>query len=154
MIEAWRLVKTKEVPTAFEGSGKGRWSSEDVDVVYLASSQSLALLELLVHLEKGDSLRGYSMIPVRFDARAIRTVRASSLPPGWDAARAPAKLREIGNRWARQQRSLILSVPSAIVPRERVFLLNPRHPGFRRARIGRPLPFPIDGRLNPFRPRG
>jgi RES domain-containing protein len=153
MIEAWRLVKTKDAPRAFTGMGKGRWSSDDVHVVYLAGSQSLAVLELLVHFEKGQSLRGYSMISVRFDPRLVGTVRASSLPEGWDAARAPAELRRKGDDWARGCRSLVLSVPSAVVPAERVYLLNADHPSFARARIGPARPFAIDVRLNPLRHR-
>ena len=153
MIEAWRLVKTKDVPRAFMGTGKGRWTSDRVHVVYLAGSQSAALLELLVHFAPGQALTGYSIIPVRFDARLIRTIRASRLPDRWDHGRAPAVLKDIGDAWATAMRSPVLSVPSAVVPAERVFLLNPDHPGFARVRIGRTRPFEIDSRLNPLRHR-
>jgi RES domain-containing protein len=41
----------------------------------------------------------------------------------------------------------VLAVPSAIVPRETNYLLNPAHPDFRRLRIGRPEPFSLDPRM-------
>jgi RES domain-containing protein len=41
----------------------------------------------------------------------------------------------------------VLSVPSAIVPEERNYLLNPAHPEFSRITIARPAAYRIDPRL-------
>jgi RES domain-containing protein len=43
--------------------------------------------------------------------------------------------------------SPVLRVPSAVVPLEHNYLLNPRHPQFGSIRRGEPMPFPIDLRL-------
>jgi RES domain-containing protein len=40
-----------------------------------------------------------------------------------------------------------LSVPSAVVPPERNYLLNPAHRDFTKIRIGKPEPFHFDPRL-------
>jgi RES domain-containing protein len=52
-----------------------------------------------------------------------------------------------GSRWLRQGRTEVLEVPSAIVPSEMNYLLNPAHPDFRRIRVWRPLPFALDPRM-------
>ncbi len=52
-----------------------------------------------------------------------------------------------GSAWLRANRTAVLEVPSAIVPSEKNFLLNPKHPEFHRIRIGRALPFVFDPRM-------
>jgi len=56
-------------------------------------------------------------------------------------------LADIGSDWIDAGRSAVLAVPSVIVPQELNFLLNPRHPQFKRIRIGRPQSFYFDPRL-------
>jgi RES domain-containing protein len=41
----------------------------------------------------------------------------------------------------------ILAVPSAVIPQELNYLLNPLHPQFKQIRVGRPEPFRFDPRL-------
>jgi RES domain-containing protein len=52
-----------------------------------------------------------------------------------------------GSTRLQRARTAVLEVPSAIVPSEKNDLLNPRHPEFRRIRIGRPMPFVFDPRM-------
>ncbi len=56
MVVAWRIVKRKHAKKAFTGEGArqfgGRWNSPGVAIVYTAESQSLAALEILVHLRE------------------------------------------------------------------------------------------------------
>ncbi len=153
IIEAWRLVKTRHLAHAFDGEAAreygGRWNSTGTAVVYLAESLALAALEILVHLQSTQPLTAYTAIPVRFAARLLHAVPPASLPPDWRASPAPAALRAIGDAWVRSGRSAVLAVPSAVIEAERIFLLNPAHPGFRRVRPGRPRPFAFDARLKP-----
>ena len=59
MITVYRIVKTKWAETAFDGEGArlfgGRWNSKGQSCVYLAGSESLAILEILVHLDNSDT---------------------------------------------------------------------------------------------------
>jgi RES domain-containing protein len=52
-----------------------------------------------------------------------------------------------GSKWLRAGRTAVLEVPSAIVPSEKNYLINPGHPEFRKLRVGRPLPFVFDPRM-------
>ena len=156
IIAAWRLVKTRHLAGAFDGEGAreygGRWNSPGMAVVYLAETLSLAALEVLVHLHDASPLPAYSAVPVHFDARLMWAVKLRDLPRDWRASPPPPELRAIGDAWVRAGKSAVLAVPSAVVETERIFLLNPAHPGFRRVHIGRPQPFAMDERL--VKPRG
>jgi RES domain-containing protein len=147
-LQAWRIVKEKHAATAFSGEGArlygGRWNSPGVSLVYTSSTQALAVLESLVHLNPPVVFQ-YTIIPLEFDAALVEKITA--LPPGWNDQPAPPSVRTVGDLWARQSRSAVLQVPSAIIPTEFNYLLNPLHPDFKDITLGRPVPFSFDPRL-------
>ncbi len=149
-IVVWRIVKRKYEATAFDGEGAskygGRWNSPGKRVVYTAGSKSLALLELLVYLDSS-VLSSYVVIPVTFSDALLSQVDILSLPPVWKEHPAPVELREMGDRWLESFGSAVLQVPSAIVPDESNYLINPDHPDFSSVEIGASVPFKIDLRL-------
>lgn len=81
------------------------------------------------------------------DSVSIAHVRATDLPKDWRSPSPPAALADIGSGWAEGKEAAVLAVPSAIIPQELNYLLNPRHPHFKRIQIGRPVPFAFDPRL-------
>lgn len=148
---AWRITKRKHAKTAFDGSGArkfgGRWNHPGTAVVYTAQSQSLAVLEMLVHLDGPGLLQQYVLIPIEIEAGLVRTLDISELPQGWQRYPAPSTLKDIGDNWVRSGASVALKVPSALLPAESNFLLNPAHADFRRLAIGDPIAFDFDARL-------
>ena len=151
IVTAWRITKRKHARNAFSGEGArefgGRWNNLGTAIVYTAQSQSLAALEMLVHLDSSDLLERYVLIPVDFDQSMIRLVEFSTLPKNWRADPPPAQLRSIGDDWILGGNSAVLQVPSVLVPGESNFLLNPGHQDFAKVRIGKPLAFRFDPRL-------
>ena len=150
MVTAWRVVKRKYARDAFSDEGAkvfgGRWNSSGVPLVYTAESQSLAALEMLVHLESADLLFHYIFFEVTFDRSLVQDLDHAP-PKGWDADPVPNKIRALGDRWAAERTSPVLRVPSAIVPSEHNFLLNPVHPNFASTRIGKQMPFRVHPKL-------
>lgn len=150
MITAWRIVKARHTGTAFTGEGAakagGRWNSRGVRVVYASASRSLAALELLVHLNPPISFT-LAVFPIEFAREWLEEVPLSSLPSEWQSQPPPSSTQHIGDMWALGMRSVVLSVPSVLVPEERNFLVNPAHPDFPRLRMGPPRPFTLDPRL-------
>ena len=112
----------------------GRWNPHGLRVVYTASSRSLAILEMLV---QDQPLRArYVIIPARIPSKVrIERISASTLPRYWATAGRTDDLRAIGADWIKRAKTAILRVPSAVVPNEFNYLLNPAHPEF--ARINR-----------------
>lgn len=116
-------------------------------MVYTAQSQALAALEIVIHLDSAELLKQYVVIEVEMDASLIIRVDLNDLPRNWRADPPPGSVREIGDAWANKGRSVVLQVPSATVPAECNFLLNPRHSAFPELRIGKPTSFQFDSRL-------
>ena len=151
ILRAWRVVQARFARAAFTGEGAriagGRWNSPGTPVVYLAGTQSLALLEMLVHLHTPDLLKRYVLFEVRFDDSLLATVDSRKLPKSWKRSPAPAAAQHLGDAWAAAASSPVLRVPSAIVPSEWNYLLNPAHPDFSKIRIGLRQPLKFDARL-------
>lgn len=151
MLRGWRIVKSSLAATAFDGEGArlhgGRWNSPGTAIIYVAQSESLAALELLVQLQASHLLMSYSSIPADFDDALVEVLTPAALPLEWKEYPAPSALQQTGDRWVAEQRSVVLQVPSAIVPNETNFLINPVHPDFDQVIIGQPNPFQFDPRL-------
>jgi RES domain-containing protein len=151
MITAWRIVKRKHARTAFTGEGAriygGRWNSPGIAIVYTAASQSLAALEMVVHLDSSELLRNYVVFEVGIDESLVVRIGLAQLPRNWRADPPPQKVRDVGDAWAKAATSAVLQVPSSTVPAEYNFLLNPYHPDFPKLVIGKASPFQFDARL-------
>ena len=148
MIEAWRIDRNIYRATAFTGEGArvygGRWNSQGVSVVYTAEHRSLAMLEILVHLRRP---RDYELYSVKFDESLVQELAGRNLPRNWDVEPPTGDTQEIGDNWVMSASSAVLSVPSAVVPEERNYILNPRHPDFKHIKIDGPFPCYFDPRL-------
>jgi RES domain-containing protein len=119
-----------------------------VPVVYTSATLSLAVMELLVHLDDDDLAKAYVAVPADIpDTLAVKRVRVVDLPRSWRRYPAPAALVELGARWAAAAETAVLAVPSAVIPHELNYLLNPRHPHFKRIRVRKPEAFSFDPRL-------
>jgi RES domain-containing protein len=115
--------------------------------VYTSETQSLAVLEMLVHLEHPDLLQRYVLIGVTIEPALIETLDNGRLPRNWRTALPSVAVRRLGDEWAANQTSVALRVPSVQVPSESNFLLNPAHPDFQKVFIGEPVAFAFDERL-------
>ncbi|MHB1074893.1 RES family NAD+ phosphorylase [Thiobacillus sp.] len=146
----WRTLTAKHAATAFSGEGArlhgGRWNSQGVPMVYTASTLSLATLEMLV--QDGKLLATYVVIPATIPSKLkIEHVNPNDLPEDWRSAKSREKLRAIGAGWIKRASSAVLAVPSAVIPTETNYLLNPLHPSFQKIVIGAPQEFETDLRL-------
>ena len=153
MITAYRIVKSRHADSsraAFDGEGArlfgGRFNSPGTAVVYAAGSESLAILEVVVHLEDAGILPSYSLCAATFDEGVLERLDETLLPEGW-RSEPPLAAQAIGDAWVKEERSAVLEVPSAVVPRERNYLINPLHPDFYAVQLSEPEPFAFDERL-------
>jgi RES domain-containing protein len=150
MLTVWRLLTARYAESAFSGEGGrlygGRWNRKGVPMVYTAGSQSLAMLELLV---QDEPLRArYVMIAARLPKNLkIERIAPEQLPADWRDLAAREQLQTIGTDWAKRRSSAVLAVPSAVIPSETNYLLNPLHPSFAKIEVGEPQDFITDLRL-------
>ncbi|HRD35263.1 MAG TPA: RES domain-containing protein [Rhodocyclaceae bacterium] len=150
MRRAWRITTERFADTAFSGEGArlfgGRWNPKGSAMIYTAESRALALLEMLV---QDDPLRArYVLIPAAIpDALDITTYPDRDLPPDWRSLSSRDALQAIGRAWLHARTSAVLAVPSAVLPAERNYLINPAHRDFPMIQLGEPEPLELDLRL-------
>ena len=153
-VQLWRLVKAQRAESAFDGEGAfrfgGRWNSRGHRAVYASSTLSLALLEILVHLDPAAHVPELVALSIKVPLADIQTFKPSTAQKG--AMTFPWQLRETrayGDRWLEESSSPVLQMPSSIVPMESNFLINPNHPRFKKYAVSAPQPFAIDPRVLP-----
>jgi len=155
MPRVWRILKRTHAATAFDGKGAdrfgGRWNSPGRRAVYTSASKSLATLEPLVHLDVAQPLPRLVAFAFDVDDAVVELLSLERLPRLWRELRGLEVTQRLGDQWLEAGRQLALAVPSAIVPEELNYLLNPAHPAFARLRFGRPMPVVLDPRLFPAR---
>ncbi|MGF7073603.1 RES family NAD+ phosphorylase [Mucilaginibacter sp. R-33] len=125
----------------------GRWNSEGKPMLYLASSRSLAVLEVLVHLDPLIIPGNYCLTEIEVPDSKIITVEVEQLPADWRDITGPVILRELGDAFLKKQEYLLMKVPSSIVPAEFNYLLNPLHSDAFNIKLLKREPFSFDRRL-------
>jgi len=125
----------------------GRWNSVGRSMVYLASNRSLAVLEVLVHLSPAIFPANFCLAEFDVPLANIITLMPDELPHNWQDILSPNQLKKTGDEFLKQQKGLLLKVPSAIVPEEFNYLINPLHPDASKIKLIKQQPFSFDERL-------
>ena len=151
MPSAWRIVRAARAESAFTGEGGraygGRWNSRGTAVVYVSEHESLAALELFVHTMPLSPTERYLSFRIEWEDKLTDYFPRKTLPPHWNAEPPTVETMLIGDEWIRRGRSVALGVPSVLSTSEMNFLLNPRHPDFRKIKISKPIEYYFDSRL-------
>jgi len=151
MPRAWRIIKRKFVDHAFDGEGSwlygSRWTSPGHLVVFAAETLSLAVLEVLVHLQSAVPLADYVTFTVEYSERLVEDLGPAILPINWRDYPALTAVRQLGDAWVRRGSSGLLRVPSAIIPHEHNVVINRAHSHFAQLLIEGPIPLDIDPRV-------
>ena len=69
------------------------------------------------------------------------------LPTDWRLEPPVTSTMQLGDNWLQKGSSLALQVPSAVIPEESNYLLNPLHKDFSQITLSDPLKFRFDERL-------
>ena len=93
----------------------GRWNSEGKPAIYLASSRSLAVLEVLVHLPPLMIPDDYCLTEIEVPDDSITTIKITDLPKNWKDISPPVELKQTGDEFLKKQPCLLMKVPSSIV---------------------------------------
>jgi len=141
----WRISRHRDLSGAGGLHAPGRWHFAGQPIVYLTESPAGALLEVCVHTSANDVPPDFTLLRVEGPALRVPSMGQQDLPDGWqeqlDVTRA------IGTAWLAKRKSVLLRVPSALVPETVNLLFNPRHGDAARFRITQTLRYPFDMRL-------
>ena len=78
----------------------------------------------------------------------MQELTQEQLPRSWRHFPAPASLQRLGDSWLHSGETAVLAVPSAVIPIEKNYLLNPSHPDMKGIQVGAPQRFQLDFRLH------
>ena len=148
---AWRIVRAARVNSAFTGEGAriygGRWNSPGTAVIYVSEHESLAALELVVHLTPIPPDDRYLSFRLEWEDKLTDHFPVKNLPTHWNAEPPGSKTMQIGDEWVRAGKYVALAVPSVLSASDLNFLLNPKHPDFKKIKISQPVEYRFDARL-------
>jgi RES domain-containing protein len=149
MPSGWRIDKTAPERILGRRCETFRRSLEfaGVAVVYLSEHQSLRPWKSLSTCSRSSRTTSIWLISWNGMKRKWNSYRPKKLPPDWRGSPPGPSTMRLGDQWVAEARSAVLAIPSAIVPAERNFLLNPAHPKFGHLRLHKPVAFTFDHRL-------
>ena len=123
----------------------GRWNPVGLKVLYTSQYISLCILEILVRSQLNINPPDYQLITLEFREVNITVIKPLQLKEGWK--QHIEYTQWIGEQFIKNNKSLVLQVPSAIVEKENNFLLNPLHKNYSRVKIADIEPLNLDSRL-------
>ena len=124
----------------------GRWNSVGLKVLYTSQYISLTILESMVHLRTDLIPSSQFLLSIEVPEKDIITISTSKIKEGW--ANEPGYSQWIGDQFINGNQGLVLKVPSAIVPEECNFLINPLHRDFKKVKLNSTEPLRLDKRLH------
>lgn len=141
----WRISRHRDLSGAGSLRAPGRWHDAGHPIVYLAETPAAALLEVCVHTSANDIPPDFTLLRIEGPAVRIPSIRLTDLPEEWRDK--PEITRAIGTAWLKKAETVLLRVPSALVPDTNNFLLNPKHRDAGKFRIAVAIEYPFDPRL-------
>lgn len=147
-MEVFRITLTEYSDLLYASGRSNRWNYQGEKVIYSASSRSLACLENVVH-SSGEALHQQFTIIVIYipDKTSSEVVQLDLLPEDWNKKMRPEICQNIGSNWIRSNSTLLLQVPSSIIPDEKNYLINPGHKDFSKVKIIDREEFYFDNRI-------
>jgi RES domain-containing protein len=150
-VRAYRLCKEKYSAEVLEGEGGriagGRWHSQGRRIVYSASSEALAVLEVRVHVGRYAPKVPYVMHAIDIPDECIAELRTDQLPNDWNVVPYGVSSQRVGDEWLASGRSAALRVSSVHSSSDSSVLVNPEHADFQSIRVTSRVPYVCDRRL-------
>lgn len=135
-------------------NGKGaaksgnRWNSKGTEIIYTAESRALAMAEVAVHLQLTNLPQDFVMLEIEIPENlVVGEIDTSDLDDNWSDNPPHLNSQKLGDLFIQSGATCILRVPSAIVPGDFNYLMNPHHPNFPSIYLHKIVKFPFDNRL-------
>lgn len=147
----FRLAKSKY---CHDLSGKGaeitggRWNSKGVAMVYTSESRALCVAEIAVHIQLTIIPTDFTLIHIFIpDSLNILEMTPEKLPTDWNSIPPINMTQAMGDSFIRVNTHPIFKLPSAVIPGDFNYLINPTHTASRKIEIIKTEPFTFDKRL-------
>ena len=126
----------------------GRWNSKGIALLYTSQSRALAFAEISMHIPLGIVPKDYFLITIQIpDTAEVLELTEADMPADWRSNPHSDSTQNIGDKFATDIKHVALRVPSAVVPGDFNYLINPSHPMMREVNIIYIEPFEFDSRF-------
>jgi RES domain-containing protein len=146
----YRLSKSK-YRNDLEGIGAklygGRWNNIGTPCIYTSENRSLAILEYASNVELDQMPRALHFTVYDIPEKEFVTIEVKNLPGNWKDAPSPQSTKDFGSDFFKDSGVLGIRIPSAIVPEEYNFLINPAADKFSAVRVVDSKDFIFDVRI-------
>jgi len=144
----YRITLTKYAGKLIASGRAARWNPNEVNMIYTASSRSLACLENAVHRSQSGLSQLFNIMTIEIpDNIKTKIIRLNDLPADWTDYNQMYITQRHGERWVKENESAILQVPSSIIGEEVNYLLNPDHKDFEQIKVIKTQLFLFDKRI-------
>ena len=125
----------------------GRWNPKGYRVVYAAESRSLALCEHLSNLGVNILLPNLYIVEIIIPEKiSVLELSAKNFPEDWRKTLS-SYCEGMGLSWLADAKTCIMKVPSAVIPEEYNYVINPLHSEAKNIKFTPPKKYNVDGRL-------
>ncbi len=150
-MKFYRIAKQKYLQD-LSGEGArlygGRWNKKGYSMVYFSESLSLALLEILVHMDFKYLTPDFGFIEVELpDTYFAPKLKVKDLDVTWRNNPPALYTQDYGTKWLEAKKHMALEVPSAILPLQSNILINPRHQDIETLKIIKTGSLDVDNRV-------
>ena len=149
-MRLYRLCKEAHCADVPSGQGGlidwGRWHSRGRRILYCATVEALAVLEVRVNLGSAMSAVRYVMHSIELPDEEVADVAGERLPANWSAVPPRGDSQKLGDEWLSSGQSLGLRVPSIHSRTDFNVLLNPAHSSYQRLQGLDQYRYPFDHR--------
>ena len=150
-MKIYRIAKTQYLED-LSGEGArlygGRWNKRGYSMLYFSESLSLAVLEILVHMNfeylNADFKYLEADIP---DVLIKQKLKPESMESHWRSNPPSLNTQNLGTNWLHSKKSLAMQVPSAVLPQQYNILVNPRHKNISQLKITKTGVLNVDSRV-------
>jgi len=131
LLKIYRIAK-KQYLEDLSGEGArlygGRWNKKGYPMVYFSESLSLAVLEILVHIDFKFLTNDFGYLEAEIPDHLISPKQKEiRLEENWRDNPPSNYSMQFGTDWLKANKSLAMQVPSAILPMTNNILVNPKN---------------------------
>lgn len=132
----YRIVH-KKFSSSLAASGiEGRWNSGGNKVIYAAESIALAFLENMIRRKGVGFNEDFKIMVIEIpDKIKITLLNPDDLNPGWRDYSNYSQCQELGGQWYHKNKTLLLKVPSAVLPQSFNFVINTMHDDYKKLKL-------------------
>jgi RES domain-containing protein len=127
----YRIVHKKYSGDLVPSGLEGRWNSKGRNVIYASESIPMAFLESMVRRQGVGFNSDFRIMIIYIPEKTeISTLNISDLKGNWRDPGSYSACQAIGDRWYDEAKTMVLKVPSAVLPESSNFVINAEYPDF------------------------